>query len=685
MSRDQELLNKHSASDRPLDIVKGLNKSQQKMSIFGRFSRKKKPKKSAMMYTPNGLRLSRTSLSSESGIRINQPSSNNNNGQKKAPGSGRASRSRSRGGRHAFAGCTGGQRSRSCTPERNTKISCTLPVDVMPDLLNLASQSPVISSECDVMRGDDTQVKSPSSQSSHLKNNYQTRLQVVKKESSKRDSDKKIIPKISDHDGYLTKNAFIGMETQSESIYSQEKPIEQDSAKTEDIHYSIFSLKRFSLLRKSSKKQKEGSKKETDTKNDINTNEYTKSPVKSSSEEQSSGGLFRKRSFSLGRKPSKQATPEPEYTNSPKPPSKTEVTKGSPPAIPVRRARSFNSGTYSRMRGRPLPPLPTDGNENSPQDTGTYQPRAHRQPDTSSTPMSMSSRPPQSGVTLVRTLRLDRVVKNKWISGLAVNKKNEYVIVDLKEAYVVDSNGCLRRTVGCKGSNRLNEPIDVAVMCNGNLVFSDHSDQDVKIFNSRGQFLRRVKDQSLTNIAGVTTNHKREIIIAGTDKKRLSVHSEDDEMLYTLPRSRDNRCMFEHPYTVATNPLTGDIIVGDDYKQLVTALSSDGERIIWRFCPSGGRDRHFFPSSICVDNDGYIFIADLYNEKVYMLDSSGKYLKTLLSRGNGLRGGPGAIAVDGLGHLLVADEERTLKVFKYGENGFALYRRISYGPGALSS
>ena len=65
-----------------------------------------------------------------------------------------------------------------------------------------------------------------------------------------------------------------------------------------------------------------------------------------------------------------------------------------------------------------------------------------------------------------------------------------------------------------------------------------------------------------------------------------------------------------------------------------------------------------------------------------MLDSGGKYLKTLLSRGDGLRGGPGAIATDGQGHLLVADEERTIKVFKYGENGFALYRRTSYGPGA---
>ncbi|ELU17575.1 hypothetical protein CAPTEDRAFT_45471, partial [Capitella teleta] len=216
--------------------------------------------------------------------------------------------------------------------------------------------------------------------------------------------------------------------------------------------------------------------------------------------------------------------------------------------------------------------------------------------------------------------------------------------------------GCLKRTFGAKGAVKLNEPLDLTVLNNGNIAFSDHADQDVKVYNCKGQYLRRIKDKTLTNIAGVTSNQKREIIIAGTDQRHLSVHSEDGDLISTLPSDKDTRQnIFEHPYTVAHNPLTGDIIVGDDYKQLVTALSADGQRIMWRFSPSGGRDRHFFPSSICVDSDGYIFIADLYNEKVYMLDSSGKFLKTLLSRGNGLRGGPGAICTDGQGHLLVAD------------------------------
>jgi DNA-binding beta-propeller fold protein YncE len=301
--------------------------------------------------------------------------------------------------------------------------------------------------------------------------------------------------------------------------------------------------------------------------------------------------------------------------------------------------------------------------------------------------------PGPGGAQLIRTLQLDRILKSKWISGIAVTKKNEYIVVDQREAYLLDEEGTLKKLIGAKGSNKLIEPFNVCVNpSNGNLVICDHADQDIKIFTWKGQFLKRVKDPALTNIAGVAVTDSKDIVIAGTDKQRVSVLADDGRLSYTIPSMTDgaarnkNRTPFEHPYSLAVNPLTGDIIIGDDYKQLVTAVSPsrDGQdpRVMWRYCPGPG-DRHFFPSSICVDPKGYIFIADLYNEKVYMLDSSGKFVKTLLSRGDGLKGGPGAIAADGRGHLLVADEEKVIKVFKYrDENGFAINKRYSYCPQA---
>ena len=132
-------------------------------------------------------------------------------------------------------------------------------------------------------------------------------------------------------------------------------------------------------------------------------------------------------------------------------------------------------------------------------------------------------------------------------------------------------------------------------------------------------------------------------------------------------------------------------------------MSSDGRTVRWRWVPpklsdshsSDGTDaapsssssspqqRPFFPSSICTDTSGRVFVADLYNERVYMLDGNGggdksaddtsnsscappDCLRPLLTKKTGLRGGPLSLAVDESRFLLyVADEERTVRVFSY--------------------
>lgn len=103
----------------------------------------------------------------------------------------------------------------------------------------------------------------------------------------------------------------------------------------------------------------------------------------------------------------------------------------------------------------------------------------------------------------------------------------------------------------------------------------------------------------------------------------------------------------------------------------MTCLTADTRTIKWRWCPpsTGGDQRPFFPSAISVDcTSGDVFVADLYNEKVYWMDSEGRCCcgGAVLTRGAGLRGGPAALAVDGLRRLLyVADEDRTVHVFSY--------------------
>ena len=103
----------------------------------------------------------------------------------------------------------------------------------------------------------------------------------------------------------------------------------------------------------------------------------------------------------------------------------------------------------------------------------------------------------------------------------------------------------------------------------------------------------------------------------------------------------------------------------------MTCLTADERKTKWRWSPpsNSGDQRPFFPSAISVDSvSGHVFVADLYNQNVYWMDSDGRCCcgGAVLTRGAGLRGGPAALAVDGVRRLLyVADEERTVRVFSY--------------------
>ena len=284
-------------------------------------------------------------------------------------------------------------------------------------------------------------------------------------------------------------------------------------------------------------------------------------------------------------------------------------------------------------------------------------------------------RDPSSIIRLVKILKMKKYMTNRYIAGMAVTEKGDLVLVDLREAYLVDDAGNLIRKIGPRNSSApLFEPFSVAVGAEGRLVFTDHNDQTLKIYSSKGSHLKTVSDFAKVNIAGVAVaassrKHTRasigDIYVAGTDKKHIFVHAGGETTPFP-PRAPGAGFVLQHPYCVAINPITREVIVGDDQMQSVVAMTMTGE-VVWTFRPERRPDeRTFFPSSISVDAQaGLIFVSDLYNCKIFLLNSAGNLLKTLLSLQTGLSDHPTATAVDGRGNLFVADEERTVKVFQY--------------------
>ena len=56
--------------------------------------------------------------------------------------------------------------------------------------------------------------------------------------------------------------------------------------------------------------------------------------------------------------------------------------------------------------------------------------------------------PPRGKVTHIKTIKLDKFMSHKWVSGVAYGRKGELVVVDLCNCYVIDSeDGSLKRQV----------------------------------------------------------------------------------------------------------------------------------------------------------------------------------------------------------------------------------------------
>jgi len=162
----------------------------------------------------------------------------------------------------------------------------------------------------------------------------------------------------------------------------------------------------------------------------------------------------------------------------------------------------------------------------------------------------------------------------RLISGLAVTDKHELVVVDLRAAYLVDSiSGRLIRVVGGSGRGRLAEPIGAATAADGRLVFSDRADQTAKLYSARGQHVRTVTRLGLSNVGGVAVSRSTgDVYVAGSDCHGVALvrgAAASGAGRTDTAVDVEYLCDFEHPYSVAVNCMTGDVIVGDDLTQTV--------------------------------------------------------------------------------------------------------------------
>ena len=136
---------------------------------------------------------------------------------------------------------------------------------------------------------------------------------------------------------------------------------------------------------------------------------------------------------------------------------------------------------------------------------------------------------------------------------------------------------------------------------------------------------------------------------------------------------------FDHPSFVALGP-DGNIYVSEIVNERVTVLDPQGNEILSWGSRGAAQGQFHNPLGIHASQDGKVYVVDTHNARVQVFDTKGTFLKTMgqPGDGNGQLNNPHDIAVDSEGNVYVADYGNH-RVMVFSPDGAYLRQWGSYG------
>jgi len=204
-------------------------------------------------------------------------------------------------------------------------------------------------------------------------------------------------------------------------------------------------------------------------------------------------------------------------------------------------------------------------------------------------------------------------------SDVAVSKEGRIYVVDgvNNTIKVFNYDGGLHSSFGAEGSDsaKFHHPLGIAIASSGRVYIADSGNQRVQIFNSAGQFEAQIK---------LPDSHGRP-----ADPTDLAV----DESA--------NRCY---------------VVDNDNHRILAYDLRS--YKLIDIFGQPGTGNREFrYPFLIALDKEKYLYIVDVINTRVQVLNRKGLFVTNIgdwgVEKGHFFR--PKGVALDKAGRVYVSD------------------------------
>jgi DNA-binding beta-propeller fold protein YncE len=222
-------------------------------------------------------------------------------------------------------------------------------------------------------------------------------------------------------------------------------------------------------------------------------------------------------------------------------------------------------------------------------------------------------------------------------AGVAADAEGNIYVMDTDNSRVqkFDSEGNFLLTWGSEGSGegQFGDILNprggrLAVDTQGNVYVIDLKNSRVQKFDSHGNYLTQwgtkgYGESQFTQPFDIATDQQNHIYVSDAGSNTIQKFDETGRFLLRWGRSGYKDGEFSDVYSVAIAP-DGNVLVTDSTGR-IQEFDSNG-RYLSTMIPEPVENQSVFLRSIAVDNQGDIYVADWYGERIVKFDPEGKAL-----------------------------------------------------------
>ena len=215
--------------------------------------------------------------------------------------------------------------------------------------------------------------------------------------------------------------------------------------------------------------------------------------------------------------------------------------------------------------------------------------------------------------------------------GVAVNERNEIAVTDSSNTRVqiFSCNGKFIGSFGKKGVKKgeFKKPVGIAYLNNGNIVVADTFNDRLQIFTERGECLAQIgsgenPDHQFDSPMGLSVDSYGNIIVADSDNKLIKIFTSSGQFL----RKFGGEDLLVDPYHCIQKDQY--FIVSDPGDHCIKVFNTEGV-FLYKFGNKGDGDgdgEFYKPRCLSVDKAEHLVVCDYGNNRVQVLDLSGKFI-----------------------------------------------------------